>query len=327
MLRIVILLVTTVFLALADGSVLQTGQILSYDADGNVAPYGTIKDDGYYRAGVVRSYGRSGDVVIDNATGLEWQDNESIKKPWDEFEGDTAANYCAILQLGDHDDWRLPSIEELLSLVDYSQYKPSIAKGVFDYISTDVNYWSSTTYVDFISSAWYGNFSNGSSDYGTKSSRDYVRCVRNGQSVPFVRVRVGEIVFDGSTGLQWQDDSYVKTMERSWIEAINYCENTLTLGGYSDWRLPNINELLSIVNYFRNDLALVYGFQNYTSSYYWSSTTDSFSYTTDDAWQVNFEDGGSSDIGKSNNDVSVRCVRGGQINVPVNPAIIMYLLN
>ena len=53
MLRIVILLVVTVLLVLADGSVLQTGQVKSYDADGIEVTDGSVKDDGYYRAEVI----------------------------------------------------------------------------------------------------------------------------------------------------------------------------------------------------------------------------------------------------------------------------------
>ena len=82
MLRILILLVVSALLALADGPVLQTGQVKSYDGGGNVVAYSSIKDDGYYRAGKARSYSRSGHIVIDNTTGLQWQDNESIQKPF-----------------------------------------------------------------------------------------------------------------------------------------------------------------------------------------------------------------------------------------------------
>ena len=111
MLRILFFLMAGVLLVLADGLVLQTGQTKSYNADGDVVPYGSVKDDGYYRAGKVRSYNRIGDLVVDNVTGLQWQDNiESVMKPWEESGGDTAANYCTTLSLDGHTDWRLPGI-------------------------------------------------------------------------------------------------------------------------------------------------------------------------------------------------------------------------
>ena len=56
MLRILILLVVSALLALADGPVLQTGQTKSYDGDGNVVTYSSIKDDGYFRAGKAQLY-------------------------------------------------------------------------------------------------------------------------------------------------------------------------------------------------------------------------------------------------------------------------------
>ena len=58
----------------------------------------------------------------------------------------------------------------------------------------------------------------------------------------FTRLDSG-IVVDHEYGLQWQDDiNYTD----EWIGAIDYCEN-LGLGGENDWRMPNINELLFII--------------------------------------------------------------------------------
>ncbi len=120
MLKIIVTTVLMAILALADGSVLQTGQTKSYDNDGNIVSYSSIKDDGYYRAGAVRSYSRNGDVVIDNVTGFEWQDNGTVQKPWVtqanydaghyfDTSGDTATTYCATLTL-DGGGWHRPWI-------------------------------------------------------------------------------------------------------------------------------------------------------------------------------------------------------------------------
>jgi len=70
MLKILITMITLVVLSLADGPVLQTGQIQSYDGNGDIVVYGNIKDDGYYQVGESRSYSRDGDIVIDNTMGL-----------------------------------------------------------------------------------------------------------------------------------------------------------------------------------------------------------------------------------------------------------------
>ena len=137
--------------------------------------------------------------------------------------------------------------------------------------------------------------------------------------------RDGEIVSDSNTGLQWQDDAIVANTGRTWISAIDYCENTLTLGGYDDWRLPNKKELLSIVDRSKYNPALSGVFQNFSSGYYWSSTT--FALYADDAWIVGFDYGLSSN-GTKAYDYYVRCVRGGQSDDSTNLSpVIMYLLN
>ena len=53
-------------------------------------------------------------------------------------------------------------------------------------------------------------------------------------------------ITDTSTGLMWQNATASGTY--SWREALAYCEN-LTWAGHSDWRLPNRNELQSLINY------------------------------------------------------------------------------
>lgn len=111
------------------------------------------------------------------------------------------------------------------------------------------------------------------------------------------------IVTDSATGLQWQDDARPSTM--TWQGAIDYCE-TLTLGGKSDWRLPNINELNSIVDDMVYDPSISNIFQNTISGYYWSSTTNAS--LTGDAWLVPFGYGNQGHNPKSYN-FYVRCVR------------------
>ncbi len=118
----------------------------------------------------------------------------------------------------------------------------------------------------------------------------------------------GDIVTDNKTGLQWQDNADASTTTKIWTDAINYCEN-LTLDGYSDWRLPNINELKSIVDRSKSNSAIVDGFANFSSSYYWSSTSN-VGYE-DYAWYVLFYHGSVSYYYKYGN-FYVRCVRAGQ---------------
>jgi hypothetical protein len=115
-------------------------------------------------------------------------------------------------------------------------------------------------------------------------------------------------VTDTITGLMWQkqDDGIIRT----WADALTYCNN-IALGGYTDWRLPNFNELRSLVDPDSINPSLPSGhpFTNVKSNFYWSSTTDA-GYTYD-AWGVYFDDG----VGSHNHkgySLYVRAVRGGQ---------------
>lgn len=114
------------------------------------------------------------------------------------------------------------------------------------------------------------------------------------------------IVSDSATGLEWQDNEIGTTT--NWQGAIDRCE-ALTLGSHSDWRLPNLNELKSIVDRSKVNLAIKDGFINTSSSRYWSSTTNEGSRFF--AWVVRFDFGGVSRYTRGSK-LFVRCVRAGQ---------------
>ncbi len=86
-------------------------------------------------------------------------------------------------------------------------------------------------------------------------------------------------VTDTVSGLQWQQNSMDLDSDgtpdiMTWQQALAACQNINNLGGYSDWRLPNILELRSIVDYSRYSPAIdITLFPDTVSSYYWSSTT------------------------------------------------------
>lgn len=124
-----------------------------------------------------------------------------------------------------------------------------------------------------------------------------------------VRDNVNETVNCTDSGLMWQDDETAKTTKLNWQNAINHCEN-LSFAGNADWRLPNRNELESIVDYKRYNPAIDTAFKNVSSHFYYTST----SYVSLEfvAWVVSFSiGGGSRNHNKSNNEY-VRCVRAGQ---------------
>jgi hypothetical protein len=113
-----------------------------------------------------------------------------------------------------------------------------------------------------------------------------------------------DTITDTDTGLIWQIEPPEKAM--TWKEAIDYCEN-LRLDGYTNWRLPTITELKSLVDYSRYNPATK--MPNTSSSFYWSSTTGASN--TPIAWGVDFYNGFDGYSNKSNS-YYVRAVRGGQ---------------
>ena len=147
----------------------KTGQTNSY----------TKYDDGYYAnlgLGIAHSYTRDDakEIVTDKVTGLQWQDDERVKTEtmiWGE-----AKTSCSNLTLGGHSDWRLPTVQELKSIVDKWRSYPAIDP-TFQNV-TAINYWSSTTSVHTSNSAWYVTFIYGSVGNSDKLYSGYVRCVR-----------------------------------------------------------------------------------------------------------------------------------------------------
>jgi len=113
-------------------------------------------------------------------------------------------------------------------------------------------------------------------------------------------------VTDTDTGLMWQKDTALGTY--TWEQALSYCESS-TLAGYNDWRLPNRNELQSIVDYSRYNPSIDPIFSNTVSSSYWSSTTNAGYPGL--AWFVFFGYGDVNGYEKSGY-YYVRAVRAGQ---------------
>ena len=275
----------------------KTGQTTVYKAG----------DDGTYQIGVATSYTRDDtkEIVTDNVTGLMWQDDteaETVNRDWA-----GADAYCTALSLGTYDDWRVPTIDELMYIADRSRAYPAI-----DFIFRNAVshcYWSSTTVVGHSGNAWIVAFGDSLNYWPEKNYCGYVRCVR-GESNPvanrFTRDDTTGIVTDGQTYLQWQDDEDAKTVKKNWADAIDHCEG-LSLGGYDDWRLPNFNELYYLV-YRDRDPSLSPVFENASLNFCWSSTTV---VGEDYAWGVPLGDG-PADFNVKSSSENVLCTRGGQ---------------
>ena len=271
-----------------------TGQIKSYTE--------TRGEDSDYHINPP-SYIDNGDgTITDSVTGLIWQKKDDNKaRSWQE-----AQTYAKKLKLGEYSDWRVPTAKELMHIIDNDRHFQAIDKTYFPNTKPGY-YWSSTTYEHNPKYAWRVNFIYGRL-HNQKKSHDqyYVRCVR-GKRLPkpdFVDNTDGTIT-DLATNLTWQQG---ESSLMSWEEALVYAEG-LELAGHNDWRLPNKNELQSIVDYNKSHPAIDKTFfPEAKRSYYWSSTTTTNA--TGGAWYVNFYYGSIKHSSKSKNNRYVRCVRG-----------------
>lgn len=93
-------------------------------------------------------------------------------------------------------------------------------------------------------------------------------------------------LIDQKTNLEWQDNTQLS--KRNWDDANAYCSN-LKLNGKSDWRLPTIYELQSVVDIQQYKPAVKNTFNNILPESYWSSTlyNEDFKH----AWRIYFYDG------------------------------------
>jgi hypothetical protein len=220
---------------------------------------------------------------------------------------------------GGYSDWRLPTFKELTYIVNFSipASGPTIDTGYFPN-TQPVFYWSGTTNASSMEYAWGVNFYYGGYDINhDKWYANFVRAVRGGQpgllddasAAADVYTSNGDgTVTDTSTGLTWQQVGSSTTM--TWARALAYCEG-LNLAGHTDWRLPTIKELRSLVDYNRYNPAInATYFPNTMSSVYWSSTT--YANSTNGAWAVNFYYGNDDSYDKDEINYQVRAVRGEQ---------------
>ncbi len=273
-------------------------------------------------------------IVRDEVTGLMWEiktDDGSVHDKDNKYIWQDTENFINSLNsesFGGFSDWRVPTIKELASIANLGIRHPAITTEYFDEniknlydITTSASYWSSTPHASKTDYVWCFNFWTGyDADYNT-SAEQYVIAVRGEQIQESDRwVDNGDgTITDRNTGLMWQK---VHASSVNWKDALSHCEN-MNLAGYPDWRLPNREELRSVVDYSKYDPAIDTDFFPGTeSSGYWSSTTCVSK--TPRAWLIDFSDGkddGSS--GDKSGGFHVRAVRGGIDTDTVPPSVII----
>jgi hypothetical protein len=298
----------------------KTRQTICFDNEGNILTDLQSGDDYYgqdgdYQKGQAMSYTDNGDgTVTDNVTGLVWGQNQSDSgMTWDE-----AQKYCENLTLGGYDDWRLPSLKELWSIRDFSTGWPYVDTVYFHFAGDGSQgrsqyTWSSNPYVVNTDEAVKNTV------FATNDWTGHIKCFEGDRYVRPVRGDVyGEnnfknnennTVTDISTGLMWaKDDS---KMQMSWKDALKYAD-TCTLAGYDDWRVPNVKELQSIVDYsgvFPAIDTLFFNISSFKHSdgvldypFFWTSTSAFFGQNSPkykSAWYVAFGYG----VGRSGKDL------------------------
>ena len=113
------------------------------------------------------------DDTVKQCNGLVWQRTVPVAS----YNWQGAKDYCDGLNYGGSNDWRLPNIDELFSIVDKSRVEPAIDVNVFPNTPNNF-YWSSTRSAGSSSYAWYVSFGYGDAYASDVGDVVRVRCVR-----------------------------------------------------------------------------------------------------------------------------------------------------
>ncbi|MBD3329010.1 DUF1566 domain-containing protein [Candidatus Dojkabacteria bacterium] len=211
-------------------------------------------------------------TITDNVTGLMWQQDPGEKVYYSE-----AVSGADSLNLGGHTDWRLPTIKELYSLMDFSgddlDANSTDTSNAKPFINTDYfkfKYGNPADGDRVIDSQWATSnvyestvMNNQECFFGVNFADGRIKCYPTGNIKKYFVIYVrgasygvnecestsANTITDNATGLMWTKDDNSEGI--IWEDALNYCSN-LSLDGYNDWRLPDAKELQSIVDYSRS---------------------------------------------------------------------------
>ena len=296
-----------------DPEIICTGQTKCYNSSSEITCPSTSDEDFFGQDAQYSAKGycfpksldaTNAQVVVDNNTGLVWQRKLPLT-----YEGCTgndgayclyqqAVDFCEDLELENFDDWRLPTPDEIATIIDYGR-TPAINSDKFSI--------PKSSFRDFWTMAGlYVDFTKGSIKSGDSSAK-LVRCVRGQNQLPAAEFTIAnegndeEIVEDSAHNLYWTKFESEEPLK--WKKALEYCRN-LNYGETTGWRLPSINELASILSYSGSEPAS--NFPSLSSTSFWSST--SYNESPDYGWRINSSNG-TIETGKKTKEASVICVK------------------
>lgn len=290
-----------------------------------------------------------GNCVRDNVTGLLWEPKTgaALHDPAAIFAWGSAALTTHIANVNAANtcgfaDWRLPTPEELASLVDNGQAVTPTLDGAWFTNQAAAQYWTSTEYRDgTATNAWFVDFNTGTVSSGIKTAAYRARLVTRGGTVAPAALPAScadasrysnhgdGTVTDNRTGLMWKQCAEGQSgaacaggaaVAIEWAAALAQpaTANGNSDLGYTDWRLPTRAELSSIAEREQCDAlgvvpsVIATVFPNTGIADYWTQTPDAFNAAQ--AWRVNFRDGEVAPAAKTGVAASkrVRLVRAGQ---------------
>ena len=194
-----------------------------------------------------------GTVVTDTATNLMWKAATELDMNWSQ-----ALAYCEELEYAGYSDWRLPNRNEFATVLNYSGKEFSEDKSDFPDIIGG-NYWTSTFAPDyggsegpFIMEVGGGTMFSVGYTQGNVTTA-YTLCVRNDDLAEYQAVPVCDgsgytPCEDPETGIVWsQEIIYPESYIIDYLEIAQICRES-TQGGISQWRIPTIDELRTILD-------------------------------------------------------------------------------
>lgn len=273
-----------------------TGQTACYGATNEIPC--PSEGDAFYGQdaqidGPQMSYTDNGDgTVTDNVTGLMWVKSPDLNGDGeitadDKLSFEEALAFAETFEHAGYDDWRIPTIKEMYSLMNFSGIDPSGYKTdgsetlvpfldaeTFDFAYGDVDAGERIIDAQMVSTNLYVGETSPNEEAGTLFGvnfadgriKGYGLELHGGDKTFYVMMVRGDegygvndftdngdgTVTDATTGLMWAQDDSGEAL--SWEEALAWAQaaNAEEYLGHSDWRLPNVKELQVLVDYTRS---------------------------------------------------------------------------